>query len=419
MLTAKIQSQLRIIGWFLLHFPSEEIRHAILNEEGASENPDDLIGVPGAPILLTDYAYEAICDNGNIDLDPHRIFRLPPKGSHSKMLLYPFEEQLNYPAPSIETCYLESRKIEVVCVVYKGTFEFARIIDDTPNGRGIVGRVSFRGKAHCLVGQHPILFIAVFDTALNKYLRMFLFSDDKETVLFVNRKESGQIPIASIENIARIGFIFNQIHSVYIVYLRICDMEHDRYHIHHIDLRMHFDATFGFAEHRPLIEPEAQVYSSGVKSIEIPSVREHVIVSNANDPSPFDHVVCKVLEYSVVSYIVCPRHRCQAGCLPKAKVLASGLMSRDHVVKFTKASATIELAKHNHEQMVPWRDCPAIELGVVLGCNAVELSLIEAICNLPEYISTCVHCGGDEYDHKGSHFKTRTMILTWIFVYFS
>lgn len=39
--------------------------------------------------------YQTVCYNRNINLYSHSVLRIAPKGSHTKMLLYPSEEKFN------------------------------------------------------------------------------------------------------------------------------------------------------------------------------------------------------------------------------------------------------------------------------------------------------------------------------------
>ena len=63
----------------------------------------DIEGRPLEFAVVLDNGYQAVCDNRNIDLYPNSVLGVSPKGSHSEMLLYPSEEQLNLPSMVVES----------------------------------------------------------------------------------------------------------------------------------------------------------------------------------------------------------------------------------------------------------------------------------------------------------------------------
>lgn len=81
----------------LLRFGGKQVPHMLLHEKGAAEDTHDLVVVSLKFHLVFNDCNETVCDYCRIDLYSHSSFSIAPEGSDPKILLYPFEEQLDLP----------------------------------------------------------------------------------------------------------------------------------------------------------------------------------------------------------------------------------------------------------------------------------------------------------------------------------
>lgn len=84
-------------------------------------------------------------------------------------------------------------------------------------------------------------------------LERFLGSYDKERPELINMKKPSEVVVATVEHIKCVWLVWDNIHSVYVIYLGLRDMKDGRNLSLEIKQRMHFDTSFSTSEVSPII----------------------------------------------------------------------------------------------------------------------------------------------------------------------
>ena len=97
----------------------EQVSDAVRGECRFAKDTHDLkYGSTNLEVMFDD-CNEAVCDDGNVYLYAHSIFRLAPETFNLKMLLDPLEEQFHLPPVLVEQGDVLCTEEEVVRVVDK------------------------------------------------------------------------------------------------------------------------------------------------------------------------------------------------------------------------------------------------------------------------------------------------------------
>ena len=116
----EIKIELRIIRILsLLLERSEQVLEAVRGECRLAKDTHDFNNRPANLKVMFDDCNEAVCDDGNVYLYAHSIFRLAPETFNLKMLLDPLEEQFHLPPVLVEQGDVLCTEEEVVRVVDK------------------------------------------------------------------------------------------------------------------------------------------------------------------------------------------------------------------------------------------------------------------------------------------------------------
>ena len=70
----------------------EQVPYRGLVRQHPADNSQDIESRPLEFTFVLHNGHQAVCDNRNIDLYPHSILGVAPKGRDSEMLLYPSSE---------------------------------------------------------------------------------------------------------------------------------------------------------------------------------------------------------------------------------------------------------------------------------------------------------------------------------------
>ncbi len=356
---------------------------------------------------MSDDTDEAICDDGNMYLNAHGIFRFSPKGLDLEMLFDLFEEQLNLPPILVEKCNILGFKIEVVGVVGEGTLELWRVVSDAPDGCRIIRLVSLAGEANSLVTKDIILSFLKVITALNLIGGMKLLSNNKERTRAIDFIESCKVKVPSIKYIARKRLVCKPIHRVDIMYLSIGDSVEYRNLRDNVNLGVDSYAGLGRSELSPSENGEAKVNRSGVNRIE--SSMQFKLSGETLRLGNRHHVECNPLKDPIVPDGISLREDLSIdNSLSKTKEKRFVSMSDCNISKFPKASASKQLSEHKNQQMAPESKRPALCPVVVLGCQTFEVPLREKLGYLRKNIVTSVHiCSNFDLDAKVHISKVR------------
>jgi len=86
----KFNFKLPVIGFLLIFRRVEKFHDVILGEQGAAQDSHDLHdGTSKLEVVLND-SNETVCDDGNMNLNAHRIVTLSPERFDLEVLLDPF-----------------------------------------------------------------------------------------------------------------------------------------------------------------------------------------------------------------------------------------------------------------------------------------------------------------------------------------
>ena len=175
----EVNFKLSIIGFLFVLRRGEKLHDVILGEQGTAQNSHDPHDWSAKLEVVLNDTDETICDDGNVNLNTHRIFTLSPERLDSEVLLDPFEEQLDLPPVFIKEGDVLGCKIEVVRVVSERTMQVRSIVDDTPDFARVLLLVLLLRKENGLVSQDVVCSVKNVFAVKDFILRSFLLTDDK------------------------------------------------------------------------------------------------------------------------------------------------------------------------------------------------------------------------------------------------
>ena len=386
----KFKIKLLIIEFFLFVRRDEKFRDVILSEQGTTKDSHDLHdGAPKFEVMLND-SDKTVCDDGNVNLNTHRIVALSPKELDSEMLLNPFEKQLHLPPISIKESDVLGCKVKVVRVISERSVQFWGIIDDTPDFARILLLVLLLHKENGLVTQDVVCSVKDVITINNLILWAVFLADDKEGSGYCNLVKSSEVKVTSIKDIASHRFVCEPVHCIDIMHVGIGDSVENRNLCNDIHLSVDFDARLRTSELRPSKEGHTEINSRRVHSIE-PAVQ----LKFSGDSSLLckeHHMESKLLKDVVISEVVSLGKRTLVdGCLSESEVKRFLSMCGCYICEFPQTSAPYELSEHENKKLTPMRRSPI--LGSVLGfCyKTFEISLWKKTGYLSENVLSDMH----------------------------
>ena len=88
----EVNLKLPIIGFFLILRRGEKFHDVILGEQGTAQDSHDLHDWSAQLEIVLNDSDEAVCDDGDMNLDTYRIVALSPERLDPKVLLNPLKE---------------------------------------------------------------------------------------------------------------------------------------------------------------------------------------------------------------------------------------------------------------------------------------------------------------------------------------
>lgn len=368
---------------------SEQVREVFFREKGAAEDAHDLIDTSVEFKVVLNDGHQAIGDDSGVYLYAYCVFGDTPKGLDTEVLLYPLEEEFYLPTILIEKGYLTCTQKEVVGVEGQGSIEFGDISHYPTDCSGIVRCVALGGESHGLVSDDVIVFKHVF-SIFNPVLGPSLFSNDKEGLDLFDTIQSGQVPIASVENVTGQRLVGYVIHGVDIIHACIGDLEEGRNLGDDIKLRVELDARLGTSELRPLEHAHTKVYGGGVEGVEFAFDLE--LTTYALALRQCNHVVGEILEYVIVAVVIgfgepSPSDRKAA----QPQMIRLACMCYGDICEFAQTGTALKLTEDQDEQMAPVAWQPASGTIGMGFHNAFKLALGQEPDDLAEYVLALVH----------------------------
>lgn len=217
--------------------------------------------------LLFDNGDQHVSGDSAPDLRLHCVLAVADETLDAKMLIDPFEEQLDLPAALVQGCNRERRQRGVVGQEYQRLAGFRVFETDAPQLLGIVLRdveavqhdALVANDARASVGGTRI-YPARIHTALG--------SRHEERPCLMQRDQATEIQITAIHDVERPGFDGQDVQHVDLVGLAIRDMNESGNVAAQVQQSMQFDRRFGSAKWRPREQRQVQVDGGCVQRVD-------------------------------------------------------------------------------------------------------------------------------------------------------
>jgi len=333
---------------------------------------------------------KAVSADSTVDLYPDSIFRVAPKGFDIQMLLDPFEKQLNLPALSIEHSNVFCADIKRVGNVCKRAFELLGVIHDSAKFSGVFFLRLIAAKFNNLVTDDTIIIFNKRLSIKDFILKPTSLTDNEVRVNDVDSVQSGKVEITSVKDIVSIGLIRDLIHRLSIMHVSVGDMNVSQNLSNHIQERMCFDSAFCTAELCPPEKVKTEINGRRIKSIKFPVEFKRCI--NSFILCYFNKFLSKFFKYVVISVrIGLSKVRQFDFFFTKTKMISLSSVSRHYTDKFSKAVATIQLAKQHDKQLIPTAKVFNVLVSIMVFDDPIKSFLGKQFEELCKYISSGVH----------------------------
>ena len=381
-------------------------------------NPQDVECRPLEFAVVLNDGNQTVCDNRNIDLYPHSILGVAPKGRHAEMLFYPSEKKLHLPSLFIQQGYVTGLDCKVVGQEREGPLQFRGIVNDPSERTRILLFGQIARKAYLLVKQDIIRAFEQVFAVDNVVVEARLLPDDKERVDQVDPVQPGKVIIPFVKDVERIRLIWNVIHRIHIVDFRFRDMNVGRDLGHNVKQRVYLDAPLGLSEVSPLEQAQAEINGCGVKRIELSTQDELPVKPLAL--CKVDHIVGELLEYPVIPVGI------GIGNIAKLDVSATksemvtlildGINDADD---FPEAITAGELPEHHYKELVPACESLHILVPAILLGDSIKYSLWQKFNELTEKVFSAIHtvCCFIQTANMRIQFKSTRAIFTYKTLY--
>ena len=375
---------------FILSDSSEEFQEVIFDQHGTSKDTQDLDDRSSDLEIVLDDSHKAVSDDSHMNLNSDCVFRLTPEFLDLQILLNPLEEKLHLPAIAVEQRDVLGREVEIVRVIDKRPVQVLSVVNDSPKFRWVVSFIPLASEADGLVKQDIVFPSHEFIPINNLICGMSLLSDDEECPTEVDREKSGEVEIASVENISGMGFVLDPIHGLNVVLFCICDTMKYGYLRRDVNLGMDLDAGFGTAEVSPTEYGHAEVDGCGVNGIEPPV--EFKFLCDTPLLGKRHHIESKLFEDSRISEHICFRESIpDNGGISESELIGSLGMRCGEVCETPKRRTSHKLPKDKNQQVIPVGETPVSSSIIVLGYNPSELPLRQEHCDFIENVLSAVH----------------------------
>jgi len=361
-----------LVGFFFEGL--EKVSDAVCGECGLAKNAHNLDDWPSDFEVTLDDCNETVGDNCNVYLYADGILGLAPKSLDLKVLLNPFEEEFDLPSVLVQECDVLGWKVEVVRIIRECPMKVFCIVDNAPDGNGIVLPVPLSRESDGLVSQDIVPPPKQVLSCLDDVVRLGLFTYDEECPRLLDGEESGEVKVASVKHIAGKALVCEPVHGIDI--MQPCGsnpVEHGNLR-DDIDLSVDLDARLSTSKFCPTEHGQAEVDGCRVHSVE--PAMQFKLLRNTFGLGNGHHVEGKLLKDSVVSESAGFGQHLPVGWLmAEAEEFGFLTMGNCNIRKLPETSATHKLAKHQNQQMIPMRHRPALGSVVVFGYDTPELPL--------------------------------------------
>ena len=379
-----------IYFWFFLDWFFEQFSDRRSVNERASQDAEYIEHTPVETTVMFRNSNKAVGGYCTVNLYPDRIFRVAPKGFDVQVLLDPFEKQLHLPTFFVKHCNIFCIDIECIGDIYKRSLEFLGVVHDPTKSARILLLGLISRKFDGLIADNSVNTLDKVFPVNDLILKPAFLTDDKERIDDVDFIQSGQIKVASIENVVCIGFVRYIIHRLSIVNVGIGNIDVCRDLRNDIKKRMGLDPAFCAAELCPPKKAEAEVDCRGIKSIKLPV--KFKCCTNPFILSNIDESFGKLLEYVVIPVGVClGKVRQLYHLFAKSKMEGLLGMGRYHADELPEPLATVQLSEYHDKQLVPAGKVLDILVPVILFHYPIKGFFWQKLDELCKYIRSSVH----------------------------
>ncbi len=149
-------------------------------------------------------SHETVCDNRNINLYSHSVFRIAPEGRDPEMLLYPPKKKFHLPALFVQHSNVFGFDDKVVGQKCERSLKVGSIVNDPSQSDRILFPGLVASKVYRLIQQDVILSVQKFFTINNFILEVRLLSNDKVGANCVDCIQPCKVIISLVKDIERL-----------------------------------------------------------------------------------------------------------------------------------------------------------------------------------------------------------------------
>ena len=282
-----------------------------------------------------------------------------------KMLLYPFEEQFDVPALSVECCDRQSFVSQMVGKEAVDLTCSEVFIDDHSESLGIAFGWFDSCKFDDLIADYASFGITSF--GFNNFVQHIVFcpSYEERSVHVDMVKESEEINITFIQKIDGSHLNTESVKSFDIMHRGICKVDIDRKIASEVQESMHLYTSFSCSELCPWTEFQTKTYGAAIEGINhIVNVESERIFCIQGTYS-FNEGLTKVSVYAPVPLLVCFCKSVSWNSIIDAAMIQLVLNCYQTCLNVSKAVLRSVLRKTHHEKLIVAGQIPGTIISLV------------------------------------------------------
>ena len=325
-----------------------------------------------------------------------------------KMLLYPFEEQFDVPALSVEFCDCQcfvSQMVGEEAVDVTGSEVF---ICDHSESFGIAPGWLDSCKFDGLIVDYTS--VGITSTGLNSFVQHVVLCPcyEERPVLVDEVKESEEIDITFIQKIDSSHFNTEIVQSLDIVHRSICKVDIDRKITSEIKERMHLDTCLSRSEFSPRTELQTETYCTAIKGIDHIVNIEPEWIFRIQRTNSLDKGLSKVTVDTPIPLFICFGKSVSWNSVTDTAMIQFMLDGIEAGLNVAKTVLRSILCKAHHEKLVVAGKVPGTIVSLVSEDTCIEVSARYERHKLSKYGFSCEHWLTDKMTSPKLQFKSRT-----------
>ena len=325
-----------------------------------------------------------------------------------KMLLYPFEEQFDVPALSVEFCDCQgfvSKMVGEEAVDLAGGEVF---ICNQSESFGIALGCFDSCKFDDLIADDTSFGIT--SSGLDNFVRHIVLGPCYEecSVLVHVFEESEEIDISFVQKIDGAHFDTEIVQCLDIVNRSICKVDIDRKITSEVKERMHLDARLRLPEPSPWTELQAEAYRTAVKGIDHIVNIEPEWIFRIQRPNSLDERLTEVAVDTPVPLFISFGKSVSWNSVTDTAMIQFMLDRNEAGLNVAETVLRSILRKAHHEKLVVAGKVPEPIVSLVSGDTRIEVSARYERHKLSKYGFSCEHRLTDKMASPKLRFKSCT-----------